>query len=136
MRLATAMGVATTLVLGFACNTEVGETGGGGADCNPDDWQAPECCSVPDHRPCKGLSLADCKARAYCYAVEGTPWDDHSVPETYLGCMSPCTTLNTAETCLYNPADPATCHWDHSGEIPDGWVELPDCIIPAGMCGQ
>lgn len=125
-----------SVVLSLSAGCESATSGNGGSDCELQDL-ADECCSVPDHQPCKGLSLDDCNARSYCKPVKGAPWTDHSAPESYLGCTSLCGGMYTAaSTCLYDPADPASCYWNITGRIPDGWVELPECEVPSGVCGM
>jgi hypothetical protein len=122
------------LLPSFGCATTAGT--GGDTSCDINDWAFPECCSVPDHRPCRGFGKVACEATYYCEAVYGTPWEDHHVATHYLGCRSRCGTWDPASLGLYDPANPAVCYWDATGFIPDGWVEFEESHPLPGTCGQ
>jgi hypothetical protein len=128
--------VGFAISLGLSCVTSGGGGGGGGGACDNNDYAFPECCSVPDHRPCRGFGEAACRATAYCIAVEGTSLKDHSPPTFYLGCKSACGTYDPASVGMYDPADPSVCYWTITGYIPDGWVEFEPSHPAPGTCGQ
>jgi hypothetical protein len=131
--------------LGLSCGTSVGggggdtnqgENDGGGGACNVSDYGFPECCSVPDHQPCKGFTKADCTAHAYCAAITASPFDDQNAPPQYIGCASGCGLYPIGPSGLYDPADPSTCYYNVSGRFPDGWIEFEPGQPPAGACGK
>jgi hypothetical protein len=95
-----------------------------------------ECCTVPDHLPCKGLSETQCRARDYCLAVDGRPWNDETATEGFVACRSSCEGYEIGPTCVYDPSNPSACYYVSKGAIPDGWSEIFECNnIPAGLCG-
>jgi hypothetical protein len=56
----------------------------------------------------------------------------------YLGCASRCggNDGTSAISCTYDPANSDECYWVGSIVFPDGWLELPRCEIPQGLCGK
>lgn len=108
----------------------VGGGAAGGGAC--EDFVNPvECCSVPDHLPCRGLVEADCVQREYCKAVRGIRYDPTVTGEggasesTYLGCYSFCYGLPQVESCTYEPGAATDCFRVPDYAVPDGWIRVP-----------
>lgn len=99
----------------------------GGAAC---DSIIPECCSAPDHLPCRGLSRPDCTELEYCKPVLGVPYDpamsgEGGGPEpTYLGCYSFCGGVSQIEACTYDEDAPTACYHVPDQAVPDGWTRV------------
>jgi hypothetical protein len=115
--------------------------GGAGGACS---YQHPECCSVPDAMPCRGLNEQECRARDtpemyYCNAVFGGPSDPTGetvpdptlVPNGYLGCRSLCDSKEWPPESLAVHSPDNKCYMAESGTVPDGWgVGWETCTAP------
>ena len=124
---------------------DAGSAGGGAGACA---WDYPECCSVPDRMPCRGLSELECNAREYCMSVEGGHYDPEAADpiqsaaegaQVYLGCFTAeCGAIwMSASTCVYDPAATTRCYVVDSETPPDGWEAIEDCSNPHdGFCTE
>jgi hypothetical protein len=138
MKTAMTMTLGLVLGVGVSCTHVSGGSGGTGAGgaCTAEGFEHDECCSVPDHMPCKGFSIAQCETHPYCYVIKARPFGQWTDPLQPVGCRSSCLNFDASQTCGYNPSDPSTCYGFDGSDLPDGWVEVVFCVPDAGQCGM